>query len=66
MLLLFIYPQGVEVWFPIISVSLAVIDSVGTESSLEIRRLSEKAAQLKYYAKSIKGSIYVRDRRKQC
>ncbi|WP_445348242.1 hypothetical protein [Desulforudis sp. DRI-14] len=55
-----------EVWFPIISVSLAVIDSVGTESSLEIRRLSEKAAQLKYYAKSIKGSIYVRDRRKQC
>lgn len=51
-----------ECHYPIISVSLAVVSGNG-RPLMNMRTVSEKAAQLKGYAKSITGSIYVRDRR---
>ncbi len=48
--------------YSIISVSLAVVSGKG-EKQMNMRTVSEKAAQLKGYAKSIFGSVYVRDRR---
>lgn len=49
-------------YFPLMSVSIAIIEcNKGTKSSMKI--ISEKAAQLKRYAKSIPGSIVVKDRR---
>lgn len=54
--------EGKEKLFPIMSVSIAVIEcEEGTKTSL--KSISEKAAQLKRYAKSIPGSIVVKDRR---
>jgi len=41
---------------------LAVISGNASEK-MNMRTVSEKAAQLKSYAKSIPGSIFVRDRR---
>jgi len=41
---------------------MAVIECEGGEKT-DLKTLSEKAAQLKCYAKSIPGSVYVRDRR---
>jgi EAL domain-containing protein (putative c-di-GMP-specific phosphodiesterase class I)/GGDEF domain-containing protein/predicted transcriptional regulator len=51
-----------ECQYPIISISLAVISGNASEK-MNMRTVSEKAAQLKSYAKSIPGSIFVRDRR---
>jgi EAL domain-containing protein (putative c-di-GMP-specific phosphodiesterase class I)/GGDEF domain-containing protein/CBS domain-containing protein len=51
-----------ECKYPIISISLAVVSGSTTEK-MNMRTVSEKAAQLKSYAKSIPGSIFVRDRR---
>lgn len=52
--------QGQESWFPLVSVSMALVDCAG-HCSLE--GLAEKTAQLKHFAKTKLGSIYVRDRR---
>lgn len=55
--------EGKDKLFPFMSVSIAVIQcEEGTTASL--KSISEKAAQLKRYAKSISGSIIVKDRRK--
>ncbi|MCG9969733.1 EAL domain-containing protein [Pelotomaculum terephthalicicum JT] len=54
--------NGLAKWFPFISVSMAVIECEGGEKA-DLKTLSEKVAQLKCYAKSIPGSVYVRDRR---
>ncbi|OPX85211.1 MAG: putative diguanylate cyclase YedQ [Pelotomaculum sp. PtaB.Bin104] len=54
--------EGRAKWFPFISVSMAVIECEGSEKA-DLKTLSEKAAQLKCYAKTIPGSVYVRDRR---
>ncbi|SHG83153.1 diguanylate cyclase (GGDEF) domain-containing protein [Desulforamulus hydrothermalis Lam5 = DSM 18033] len=52
--------QGQAVWFPLVSVSLAVVDCAGHCSS---EQLAETTAQLKQYAKNKSGSVYVWDRR---
>ncbi|MCL6479986.1 MAG: EAL domain-containing protein [Peptococcaceae bacterium] len=54
--------EGRERWFPFISISMAVIEC-GEGEMLDLKTISEKAAQLKRFAKSIPGSVYVRDRR---
>jgi diguanylate cyclase (GGDEF)-like protein len=46
--------------FPLVSVSLAIVDSLGP---CQIGNLSKRAAEVKRWAKSIAGSVYVRDRR---
>ncbi|MCL4441999.1 MAG: EAL domain-containing protein [Firmicutes bacterium] len=53
--------QGQETWFPLVSVSMSIADCAGHCSP---EHLAETTAQLKQYAKSKFGSIYVRDRRK--
>jgi GGDEF domain-containing protein len=55
--------SGQERWFPFISVSLAVLDCTA-ETGKDMKEISGKVAQLKQYAKSKPGSVYVRDRRK--
>ncbi len=52
--------DGVEREFPLVSVSLAVIDCQGNCSLQEI---GERAAQMKHFAKSIPGNVFVVDRR---
>ena len=47
--------------FPLTSVSLAIIDC---HSNMTIHAISQKAAEMKKYAKSIEGNVFVRDRRK--
>jgi len=48
--------------FPFISISMAIID-IEKAKGTDLRSISEKAAQLKCYAKSIPSSAFVRDRR---
>lgn len=55
--------SGNEACFPLMSISMAVIDCGGCDGLDDPKKISEKAAQLKYYAKSIPGSVYVKDRR---
>lgn len=54
--------DGVEQRFPLISVSIGILDCAGPCNQ---QTLGEKAAQIKGYAKSIPGNVYVRDRRGQ-
>lgn len=54
--------SGNETWFPLISVSMAVLDCA-TGISKDIKETFVKVAQLKQYAKSKPGSVYVHDRR---
>lgn len=51
--------QGRQTWFPMVSVSLAIVDCDELCSSEE---LAKSAVQLKNYAKTQKGSHYVRNR----
>lgn len=46
--------------FPLVSVSLAIVDSSGP---CQIGDISKRAAEVKRWAKSLPGNIYVRDRR---
>lgn len=50
--------QGQETWFPLVSVSLSIVDCGGHYSP---ESLAERAAQLKRYAKSKIGSNYISD-----
>lgn len=52
--------HGQEGWLPLVSVSLAIVDCLDAST---YDSLATKAAQLKKYAKSLPGSVYVRDRR---
>lgn len=52
--------DGVEQRFPLISVSIGIVDCAGPCC---LQTLGEKAAQIKGYAKSIPGNVFVRDRR---
>jgi EAL domain-containing protein (putative c-di-GMP-specific phosphodiesterase class I)/GGDEF domain-containing protein len=54
--------SGQQRWFPFISVSIAVIDCTA-ETGKDMKDISGNGAKLKQYAKSIPGSLYVRDRR---
>jgi diguanylate cyclase (GGDEF)-like protein len=56
--------SGQERWFPFISVSLAVLDCT-EETGKDMKDISSKGAKLKQYAKSMPGSLYVRDRRNE-
>jgi len=56
--------SGQEKWFPFISVSLAVLDCTA-QTGKDMKEISGKVAQIKQYAKSQPGSVYVRDRRKE-
>jgi len=56
--------SGQERWFPFISVSMAVLDCTA-ETGKDMKEISGKVAQLKQYAKSKPGSVYVRDRRQE-
>ncbi|MEI6609029.1 MAG: GGDEF domain-containing protein [Deltaproteobacteria bacterium] len=56
--------SGQERWFPFISVSLAVLDCTA-ETGKDMKEISGKVPQLKQYAKSKPGSVYVRDRRSE-
>ncbi len=46
--------------FPLVSVSLAIVDSAGP---CQIGDISKRAAEVKRWAKSLPGNVYVRDRR---
>jgi hypothetical protein len=49
-------------WFPIISVSMAVLDCAAGIGK-DMKEIFGKVVQLKQYAKPKPGSVYVRDRR---
>jgi EAL domain-containing protein (putative c-di-GMP-specific phosphodiesterase class I)/GGDEF domain-containing protein len=55
--------DGNEKWIPVISVSLAHLDVAGEAGRIDFKEISLKVAQLKKYAKSLPGSVYVKDRR---
>lgn len=55
--------KGQQTWFPLISSSLAILDSHGLFS---YEALAQRSVQLKRYAKAIEGSNYVLDRRGIC
>jgi hypothetical protein len=46
--------------FPLVSLSLAIVDC---KEACSLESVSQRAAQMKKYAKSKPGSLYVRDRR---
>ncbi|MCA1906097.1 MAG: GGDEF domain-containing protein, partial [Desulfarculus sp.] len=46
--------------FPLISVSMAIVDCLGR---CDLGQISQRAAEVKRYAKSLPGNVYVRDRR---
>jgi diguanylate cyclase (GGDEF)-like protein len=52
--------DGREQQFPLVSVSIGIMDCIAPCS---LQALGEKAAQIKGYAKSQPGNVYVRDRR---
>ncbi len=52
--------DGVQREYPLISVSLSIVDCVGR---VDLESISKRAAEVKKYAKSIPGNVYVRDRR---
>ena len=54
--------DGKERTFPLIAISLAVID-IDSRESFDLKQMLEQVVHLKRYAKSIPGSVYVRDRR---
>lgn len=52
--------DGREQRFPLVSVSIGIVDC---QAPCSLQALGEKAAQIKGYAKSLPGNVYVRDRR---
>ncbi|MBF7082126.1 GGDEF domain-containing protein [Desulfallas sp. Bu1-1] len=55
--------SGGETFFPLISISMTIVECTGRDCLYDQKKFSEKAAQLKRYAKSLPGSVYVKDRR---
>lgn len=56
--------QGQEMRFPIMTISISVVTNTHRKLSSTIE-IGEIAAELKHYAKSIPGSIYVVDKRRK-
>jgi diguanylate cyclase (GGDEF)-like protein len=54
--------DGIERTFPFISISLAIVDIEAGES-FDMKKMLERVVHLKRYAKSLPGSVHVRDRR---
>ncbi|WP_027181366.1 GGDEF domain-containing protein [Oleidesulfovibrio alaskensis] len=52
--------DGVERQYSLVSVSLAVIECHG---SVSLQEIGERAAQIKHFAKTLEGNVYVTDRR---
>jgi diguanylate cyclase (GGDEF)-like protein len=52
--------NGKEGEFPLVSVSLAIVDCYG---SCDFGQVERRAAEMKHYAKTLPGNKYVRDRR---
>lgn len=46
--------------FPLVSVSMGIVDCAG---KADLNQISQRAAELKHYAKSKPGNVFVRDRR---
>lgn len=55
--------RGRVVRMPLLTVSLAVIDT-GQRRFTSVLELAKAAAELKAYAKGMKGSVFVRERRR--
>lgn len=55
--------SGRETYFPVISISMAIVECGGCDCLHDPKKVLEKAALLKRYAKSLPGSVYVKDRR---
>lgn len=53
--------DGQDKWFPFVTISMAVVECL--PSANDIHSISKNAANLKKYAKSLPGSVYVRERR---
>lgn len=53
--------DGLETRVPLVSVSLGLLDCLGT---CTLQQLGERAAQVKAWAKSQPGNVFVRDRRR--
>jgi hypothetical protein len=57
--------DGNERFFPLVAISMAYLDvSADNGKYLDLRQILEKLTQLKQYAKSIPGSVFVQERRK--
>jgi EAL domain-containing protein (putative c-di-GMP-specific phosphodiesterase class I)/GGDEF domain-containing protein/CBS domain-containing protein len=54
--------DGRERWFPFISISMALVE-VNAFPAHTLNSISQEATSLKKYAKSLDGSVFVRDRR---
>lgn len=54
--------DGMSRWFPFVSISIAIIEC-GYPGAAEVNIIANKAAELKNYAKTLIGSVYVRERR---
>lgn len=52
--------DGAKQRFPLVSVSIGIVEC---QSPCTLQSLGERAAQIKGYAKSLPGNVYVRDRR---
>jgi diguanylate cyclase (GGDEF)-like protein len=50
--------------YPIISLSVAIVGNDG-QQLINYAQIGEKAAELKRYAKSVAGSVYIKDKRRQ-
>jgi diguanylate cyclase (GGDEF)-like protein len=55
--------DGREQRFPLVSVSIGIVECCENIRGCSLQLLGEKAAQVKSYAKSLPGNVYVRDRR---
>ncbi len=55
--------DGREQRFPLVSVSIGIVECSENIRDCSLQLLGEKAAQVKSYAKSLPGNVYVRDRR---
>lgn len=54
--------QGLNKWFPFVSISLAIVECYNTKN-LTSQKIVHLSAELKKYAKSIEGSVFVKNRR---
>ncbi|RDV83648.1 EAL domain-containing protein [Ammonifex thiophilus] len=54
--------SGRETFFPFVTVSLVIVDQVGSAYGYDIKKIAEKAAELKKQAKLFPHSVYLRDK----
>ncbi len=53
--------DGKQGRFPLVSISLGIVDCVG--GGCDLQQLAQRAAEVKRWAKSLPGNVWVRDRR---